>query len=248
MGKLIAKNVTCFNIIMNGGLSFNIDDKTNVGYYDLQFYIKENIEFEQNDESLLEILNHSLRKAKKDPSKYTNWLYASFDNDEPTRVDKNDLQKHILGVLKKKVSDKVKLLADGKDYNKMSLGTKTSFGLTKKITNNKLPFLFLDQPEDNIDSSTIYRMLIPLIEKQMGKDNQIFIVTHNANFGINLDTKTITLADLDNHDEPYEQFFDLNKHYLIRELQVEDSPIANYLEGGSESLIKRYKKIIKENK
>ncbi|MDR0676519.1 MAG: ABC transporter ATP-binding protein [Elusimicrobiota bacterium] len=141
-------------------------------------------------------------------------------------------------------------MAEGKNYETMSLGTKTSYGLRQKISNNRSSFLFLDQPEDGIDSFTIYKVLNPLIKNKMSEECQIFMVTHNANFGINLDTNSVTIADFSNSNKPYDQIFDLMEKRQFLELQSEfDSPVAIFLEGSTESLKKRMKKLtIKENK
>jgi ABC-type multidrug transport system ATPase subunit len=173
-------------------------------------------------------------------------LYASFDNDQPTKIDQDNSNKFILAKLKALVNEKVKLMVEGKDYQTMSTGTKTSFGIRQKILNNKSAFLFMDQPEDNLDNNTIYETLIPLIENRMGDDSQLFIVTHNANFGINLQTYSATIADLQNVNKnkvPYEQIFDLTEQKIIDEIGKTDSPIARYLEGGIEAIEKRYKKL-----
>ncbi|GMO16116.1 MAG: hypothetical protein Ta2E_07300 [Mycoplasmoidaceae bacterium] len=244
-GIQIARNIIGFDHLMNNAISFHVKG-TAPTKYNMEFSIDSNIKIEPNDVSFQEILSHSLFKAKKDSTRWTNWLYSSFENAEPTRVDANDLSIHVKSSLAKKVNDEIKILADGKDYQTMSLGTRTSYGLRQKINSIQSSFLFLDQPEDGIDSYTIYNTLIPLIENKMHKESQIFMVTHNANFGINSNTTSITTANFDNKDSvPYQQHFDLRTQTDFE--NIKDTPAAIYLEGGTSSLKKRHEKLTLDN-
>jgi ABC-type taurine transport system ATPase subunit len=154
-----------------------------------------------------------------------------------------------VAILKKRINEKVQLLAEGKNYETLSLGTKTSYGLRQKISNNRSSFLFLDQPEDGIDSFTIYKILNPLIKDKTSRESQVFMVTHNANFGINLDTNSVTMANFANPNKPYDQIFNLTDKRQFHELQDElDSPVAIFLEGSTESLKKRITKLTNKEK
>jgi hypothetical protein len=239
LAKQIAINVAMFESIVTKRLHFDFVGSRKTKY-DIELSINQKITIEPNDVSVLGILSHTLHKANKDETRYSNWLYKSIESETP--VKDSNFDKHVFGFLGEKVSQYIKLLADGIDYQIMSLGTKTSFGLRKKISNHQSSYIFLDQPEDNIDSNTIYSTLIPLIEKSMS-DGQIFMVTHNANFGIIMDTKTVTVANLDNRDEPYIQTFDVTTQKLLKDMKTKDSPVALYLEGGIQSIIDRHKKL-----
>ena len=93
--------------------------------------------------------------------------------------------------------------------------------------------LFLDQQEDNLDNNTIATEVLDLIKEK--KDQQVFIVTHNANIGILTNPSQIIVANLNNEEEPYK---------ISNILEIINEESANYLEGGKEYLEKRYNKII----
>lgn len=128
----------------------------------------------------------------------------------------------------------------------MSLGTRTSYGIKQKINKFKEPILFLDQPEDNLDNYTIFNELI----KVFNHNKQFFMVTHNSNFGTLTDPKTITTCSL-NKNESYKSYIQetniLEEIFIPSEQNIKDSPVRHYLEGGNDSLYKRYQKLKKIN-
>lgn len=68
-------------------------------------------------------------------------------------------------------------------------------------------------------------------------NNQVIIVTHNANIKILSNPQRVIIADLNNYSEPYK----------ISELEkIINENSAHYLEGGKEYLKQRYYKIINQ--
>ena len=53
--------------------------------------------------------------------------------------------------------------------------------------------LILDQPEENLDNQTIYRVLVRCIKKAKEK-RQIFLVTHNPNLAVVCDAEQIIVS------------------------------------------------------
>jgi hypothetical protein len=56
--------------------------------------------------------------------------------------------------------------------------------------------IIVDQPEENLDSQTVYRLLIPVI-KEVKKRRQIIMVTHSPNIAVVCDAEQIIHAFID---------------------------------------------------
>ena len=56
--------------------------------------------------------------------------------------------------------------------------------------------LILDQPEENLDNQTIFKILVPCIKKAK-KSRQVFLVTHNPNLAVVCDAEQIIVASID---------------------------------------------------
>lgn len=68
--------------------------------------------------------------------------------------------------------------------------------------------LLIDQPEDDLDSRSIYDEVVPFL-KEKKKERQIIMVTHNANLAIGADSEQIIVANRngdDRHNEDGKQF------------------------------------------
>jgi ABC-type lipoprotein export system ATPase subunit len=246
LAKTLAKNSAAFFNLVSKETTIHLNNRRK-STYDIDIAIDDSIVIEQNEAKMFEIFTESLYKNKKDNTKWVEWIKASIENSTPRKKIVKPVDA-IQKMLFEKISEKILLLADGKqDYNKMSLGQRTSYGLKYKISNNQTSFIFLDQPEDNIDSYTISSTLIPLLnEKKASLNQQSFIVTHNSNFGILTDPKSITSCDLSDFEMPYTQIFDPSKEVISKEIEIADSPLAHYLEGGKKALSDRYHILIKE--
>ncbi|OKL23937.1 hypothetical protein BRO51_00315 [Metamycoplasma hominis] len=150
--------------------------------------------------------------------------------------DNFDIKKMIKALIK----DKIKIYAGDEEYKNLSMGQKTLFGITHAIdTLNNVPneqYLLLDQIEDNLDNKTIYEKIVPMLQEQIKKGKQIFIVTHNPNIGTLIKGNIIT-TDIFN--------INLNKKFVVNEIIREDNeidtPQSLYLEGSMKALYERLK-------
>ncbi|WP_044329406.1 ATP-binding cassette domain-containing protein [Metamycoplasma hominis] len=150
--------------------------------------------------------------------------------------DNFDIKKMIRALIK----DKIKIYAGDEEYKNLSMGQKTLFGITHAIdTLNNVPneqYLLLDQIEDNLDNKTIYEKIVPMLQEQIKKGKQIFIVTHNPNIGTLIKGNIIT-TDIFNTN--------LNKKFVVNEIIREDNeidtPQSLYLEGSMKALYERLK-------
>lgn len=150
--------------------------------------------------------------------------------------DNFDIKKMIKALIK----DKIKIYAGDEEYKNLSMGQKTLFGITHAIdTLNNVSneqYLLLDQIEDNLDNKTIYEKIVPMLQEQIKKGKQIFIVTHNPNIGTLIKGNIIT-TDIFNTN--------LNKKFVVNEIIREDNeidtPQSLYLEGSMKALYERLK-------
>lgn len=196
----------------------------------LRFKIEDEIKL--SDESKIEILKiifHSPGSSRDDVDK---WL-KSLSKNGIKEFNEEKIKNCIAREIKENTQIMVDFGKEEKDYNSLSLGQKSIYGLKYKFNRSLNQDLFLDQPEDNLDNNTIATEVLDLIKEK--KDQQVFIVTHNANIGILTNPSQIIVANLNNEEEPYK---------ISNILEIINEESANYLEGGKEYLEKRYNKII----
>ncbi|WP_180235047.1 TrlF family AAA-like ATPase [Bacillus cereus] len=74
-----------------------------------------------------------------------------------------------------------------------SAGQKTSAILTFLLSYGEMP-LILDQPEDDLDNSLIYELIVERLKSCKSK-RQLIIVTHNANIPVNGDSELVLALD-----------------------------------------------------
>lgn len=250
----LATNLAHFNFFGSGriNLHFNGESKSE---FDLVLSINKeiklsNVSDEDDEYWITPILEKILYSTSDKKTHWSNWINKSIISDKPIKssVNANDITNKINEIFSKKIEDHIQLLADGKDYTKMSFGTRTSYGLRHKLKNFSNNIIFMDQPEDNLDNSTIFREIRVLLNKDSNKNiEQIFLVTHNGNLGALTNPSTITTCNLTEKDfeKSYVQNFDVTEKINIDE-NINDSPVLHYLEGGEESLIEREKTLIKK--
>lgn len=63
------------------------------------------------------------------------------------------------------------------------------------VDNGKTPII-LDQPEENLDNETVFRLLVPVLSEAK-KQRQIIMVTHNPNLAVVCDAEQIIRASFD---------------------------------------------------
>ena len=101
----------------------------------------------------------------------------------------------------------------------------------------------IDQPEDNISQKAIREYLLARF-KMMGENRQVVIVTHNPQFIVNLDVDNVIY--LGKNSDGYE--------VLSGALEYKDSQynmldiISNHIEGGLDTLKRRWKRYEKNSK
>lgn len=89
---------------------------------------------------------------------------------------------------------------DGKTLEQLSPGERGNLLLIfyLLIDRDDIP-LIIDQPEENLDNNTVYKILVPCV-KEAKKRRQIIIVTHNPNLAVVCDAEQIICADMRKDD------------------------------------------------
>jgi len=95
---------------------------------------------------------------------------------------------------------KYSLTWDGKKVDELSPGEKGTLLLIFYLLIDKedIPII-IDQPEENLDNETVYKVLVPCIKAAKQK-RQVIIVTHNPNLAVVCDAEQIICASIDKQD------------------------------------------------
>ncbi len=109
------------------------------------------------------------------------------------------------------------LKLDGKDLTHLSPGERGTLLLVFYLLVDKSNKpIIVDQPEENLDSQTVYQLLIPVI-KEVKKRRQIIMVTHSPNIAVVCDAEQIVHAFIDR----------ANKNHVIYTMGSIESPQIN---------------------
>lgn len=83
----------------------------------------------------------------------------------------------------------------GFSLSSMTPGKQALFALTLILNESQEPWpLLIDQPEDDLDSRSIYDTIVPYLLKRK-KERQIIMVSHNANLVIGADSEQVIVAN-----------------------------------------------------
>lgn len=253
--KAIIENQQLFTnlYVNNSSLELNYVQK---GEYGLTYEINCNLNVwnEINDDDTLlpmsKILETVLYKPSKSDRNFFNWIETLISRNSLKKTDTSEAQKKLKEAICKLIAKHVVVKYENENYENLSLGQRTSLMLENKLKNiDETQILFLDQPEDNIDNYTIANVLVKIINEKQQKNelNQLFVVTHNANFGILLNPSTLTIANISKEgnldiQQWYEQYFSLEQ--IDANIDKFKNKQSYYLEGGNKILEKRYNKLV----
>jgi ABC-type lipoprotein export system ATPase subunit len=92
------------------------------------------------------------------------------------------------------------LRLDGKELSHLSPGERGTLLLVFYLLVDKSSNpIIVDQPEENLDNHTVFRLLIPVI-KDVKKRRQLIMVTHSPNIAVVCDAEQIIHAHIDRSD------------------------------------------------
>lgn len=129
------------------------------------------------------------------------------------------------------------LKLDNKSIKQLSPGEKGALLLIFYLIldQDDIP-LIIDQPEENLDNQSVYKILVPFI-KEAKKRRQIIIVTHNPNLAVVCDAENVIHVNIDKADKYKVQV----THGAI-ENEVINHQIVEILEGTLPAFTKREKR------
>jgi len=144
----------------------------------------------------------------------------------------------------------------GFEKSSMTPGKQALFALTLILSDSDEPWpLLIDQPEDDLDSRSIYNTIVPYLVKSK-KKRQIIMVTHNANLVIGADSEEVIVANRHGEDRKnanhklfsylsgsleYSKPNDVNCQTVLEKCGIREHA-CEILDGGAEAFQKREEK------
>lgn len=133
------------------------------------------------------------------------------------------------------------LRLDDKKLDELSPGEKGALLLVfyLLLDTDDIP-LVIDQPEDNLDNQSIFKILVPFIKKAK-KRRQMIMVTHNPNLAVVADAEQIVCVDLDKKND---NKIDITTGAI--ENNMINKKVVEILEGTMPAFITRNNKYLKK--
>jgi hypothetical protein len=142
----------------------------------------------------------------------------------------------------------------GFEKSTMTPGKQALFALTLILNEAQDSWpLLIDQPEDDLDSRSIYAAIVPYLSRRK-KERQIILVTHNANLVVGADAEQVIVANRhgDDSQNRNKQMFDYmtgslehsataKSIYALEAMGIREHA-CEILDGGEEAFQKRAEK------
>jgi len=137
----------------------------------------------------------------------------------------------------------------------MTPGKQALFALTLMLSESEERWpLLLDQPEDDLDSRSIYEVIVPYLEERK-RERQVIMVSHNANLVVGADSEEVIVANRHGQDRRNrdERRFDYKSGSLehseverVSSITLDSRGISEHacaiLDGGTDAFEKRKNK------
>jgi len=152
-----------------------------------------------------------LNEIRNNPIQFITKIYSG-EQKINSGYDKKDVVKDVL-TLTEKILFTAEMEGDkigGFKKSTMTAGKQALFALKLILgeSEDKWPLL-IDQPEDDLDSRSIYDHIVPFLKKKK-KERQIIMVSHNANLVIGSDSEQIIVSNRNGDDRPNEDGKEFN--------------------------------------
>jgi predicted ATPase/predicted nucleic acid-binding Zn-ribbon protein len=137
---------------------------------------------------------------------------------------------HLFDLLGYQVPNSYTVTYHGKSLSSHSLGQRASAMMLFLLSQEGNDLLLIDQPEDDLDSQTVYEEVVKLVRK-LKPDQQFIFATHNANFPVLGDAETITTCSA------------IDDEIVVNGGNIDDkacqAQIINIMEGGPDAFERR---------
>jgi hypothetical protein len=193
------------------GIRFGAEAGFDVGHEQvLRLNIRANTEFVKSDDIKLD----EIRKRPAD------FLEAIYSGNEKVIARSSPMEVAAALTLTEKVLLTAEMENDkigGVSEPTMTPGKRALFAsrLILAESNDTWPLL-IDQPEDDLDSRSIYDEVVPFL-KEKKKERQIIMVSHNANLVIGVDSEEVVVANRNGNDRKNQDGREFN--YLTGSLE-----------------------------
>jgi len=232
-----------FENMLNRIMSYEFFCKTDeVSYMGHTLYIENN--FKINQDMLLAVFNKYLKSDCKiiDITQVTphDFLEEKYSKKSPKVLGYDSFAAKIYGEFEGMNNRKYKIrTADGRDFNTLSAGWKTSVLLDLILGYEQdIAPIIIDQPEDNLATHYINHGLVEAIKKIKNK-KQIILVSHNATIPMLGDAQTVVVCMNESANKMNISSCPLEG--TLRGKAIVDH-IAEITDGGKPSIKKRIKK------
>ncbi len=170
-------------------LKIIIEFKQNIGYFNKYIFNNSNNIRKENIKSLI--------KENIDLID----LFLKFENNDLFKINqiddfKNQFYNNLPDFLTFRVPDTFEIEYNGKPLKNHSLGQRASALIVFLLSLRENDLILIDQPEDDLDSQTIYNEVISLLRK-IKNTTQFIFVTHNPNIPVLGDCEQILACNYD---------------------------------------------------
>ena len=169
--------------------------------------------------------------------KYADFGEVFKDLDEATRNAKSKSEtfnslflRHLKELLLFQIPNSYDVTYHGRPLRSHSLGQRASAMMLFLLSQEGNDLLLIDQPEDDLDSQTVYEEVVKILRAIKPKQQFIF-ATHNANFPVLGDAETITTCSVSD-----EEIVVVGGNIDNRACQTN---VINIMEGGPEAFERR---------
>ncbi len=135
-----------------------------------------------------------------------------------------------LSLLSFQIPNRYEVTYNGKPLKSHSLGQRASAMMLFLLSQNDNDLILIDQPEDDLDSQTVYEEVVKLLRTIKPRQQFIF-ATHNANFPVLGDAETVTACSVED-----EAFNVVTGSVDSKDCQTK---IIQIMEGGPEAFDRR---------
>jgi len=135
-------------------------------------------------------------------------LYFDFETKKEDTPDwfKEQLNNNLSDFITYRVPDTFEIEYNGKPLVNHSLGQRASALIVFLLSLRENDLIIIDQPEDDLDSQTIYREVISELKK-LKNSAQFIFATHNPNIPVLGDCEQVIVCDYDNINEKINVIF-----------------------------------------
>jgi prefoldin subunit 5 len=137
---------------------------------------------------------------------------------------------HTFALLSYQIPNRYEVTYNSKPLKSHSLGQRASAMMLFLLSQEDNDLLLIDQPEDDLDSQTVYEEVVKLLRRIKPRQQFIF-ATHNANFPVLGDAETVTACKAED-----ESFDAVTGSVDSKECQTK---IIRIMEGGPEAFSRR---------